>query len=115
MAALVTQGSSLDWSYLQDLWTMAMCKYTAVPIKDVGVWNILYIARVGGCCLVCYFSLLLGLLLFFPPTFFYLLFHSFIHIHPSPLLCRQILFCGGVQSRYLGLLNLLVGVRLWLI
>ena len=60
-----------------------MCNYTAVPIKDVGgVEYTLYRECVGGVCLVCYFSLL-GLLLFSLLLSFYLLFHSFIHIHPS--------------------------------
>ena len=58
-----------------------MCNYTAVPINDVGVSIILYIARVG--CLSRLLLLLLGLLLFSLFTFFYLLFHSFIPIHPS--------------------------------
>lgn len=80
MAALVTQGISLDWSYLQDLWTMACASILPYQSKMWGC-GIYFISRVwgGGCCLVCYFSLL-GLLLFFPPTFFYLPV-SFIHSH----------------------------------
>lgn len=32
-----------------------ICRFTAVPISDVGVYNILFVAHVGWCP-VCYFS-----------------------------------------------------------
>lgn len=82
MAALVTQGSSFRLVISSRSMDNGMCKYTAVPIKDVGVEYTLYRACGGG--------VLSRLLLLFTrsaalfPSYFLLLacfIHSFTFIH----------------------------------
>lgn len=82
MAALVTQGSSLDWSYLEDLWTMACASILPYQSKMWGC-GIYFISRVWGGVLSRLLLLFTRSAALFPSYFLLLacLIHSFTFIH----------------------------------
>ena len=82
MAALVTQGRSLDWSYLQDLWTMACASILPYQSKMWGC-GIYFISRVWGGGGLSRLLLLFTRSAALFPSYSLLLAVSFIHSHSS--------------------------------